>query len=394
MRINPGGSLGVDEIIGRETEIARYWSVLARQGLVLGGERRIGKTHIVKKMHALGRDGFVTVYQELEAVHSLSELVRTFHRAVRDQLDRLGKFKASALEVWEAWAPKQIKNVDLPDIERNWKALLTSAITDTLKAIGPENRLVLIWDEFPLMIHNIKARQGADSAIQLLDLLRHLRQTHPDRLRFLLTGSIGLHLVLQSLRAAGNANAPMNDMLDEVVPPMSTGDAFTLITELLRDIDPQVDRPDRFVPMEQKIFEAVGGFPFYLQHVIDRLSQLDRIPVPSDVDVAVDELVLAPNDPGHFHWNVERIKIYYDKRHATIALAILDAIAEKDRPMRLAAIVKALAHHAETPTAEDVREVSRLLCQDLCLVRIIDKKTSSYDFRWPLVKRWWQKHRL
>jgi hypothetical protein len=49
MRINPGGMLDPKEIVGRNREIARYWSVLERQGLVLGGERRIGKTHILRR---------------------------------------------------------------------------------------------------------------------------------------------------------------------------------------------------------------------------------------------------------------------------------------------------------------------------------------------------------
>lgn len=384
----------MDDIIGRETEIARYWSILERQGLVLGGERRIGKTQIVKKMHWRGRAGFATIYQELEAVHSLTELVRAIYVAVRARLGAAGKFKASALEAWEAIVPKQIKSFDLPDVERNWKALLTSAITDTMNVIGAENRLVLIWDEFPLMIYNIKTRQGADSAIQLLDLLRHLRQTNPDRLRFLFTGSIGLHLVLQSLRVAGNANAPVNDMMDETVPPMSAADAFSLATALLDDIDTRPDRAERFVPMEQKMVEAVSGWPFYLQHIADHLSQLDRPPVPDDVDNAVEELVLAPNDPAHFQYNVERIKTYYDKRFAAIALAILDTVSEKDNPVRLSAIAKAIGDQPESVTIEEIREVSDLLIRDHYLTRIADKKSSSYDFRWPLVKRWWRRHRL
>jgi hypothetical protein len=146
--------------------------------------------------------------------------------------------------------------------------------------------------------------------------------------------------------------------------------------------------------MEQRMVEAAGGWPFYLQHVADHLSQLDRPPVPEDVDAALEKLVLAPNDPAHFQYNVERIKTYYEARHAAIALAILDAIAEKDGPRRLPAIVEAIAHHAEKATTEDVRDVSRLLIQDHCLARIADKKSSSYDFRWPLVKRWWRRHRL
>ena len=50
MQINPGGRLNTRDVVGRDNEIARYWRVLERQGLVISAERRIGKTHIVLKM--------------------------------------------------------------------------------------------------------------------------------------------------------------------------------------------------------------------------------------------------------------------------------------------------------------------------------------------------------
>jgi hypothetical protein len=242
------------------------------------------------------------------------------------------------------------------------------------------------------MVHNIKMREGAESAIQLLDVLRNIRQTQPGagRLRLLLTGSIGLHHVLKSLRAQGNANAPMNDMAIETVPPMSQEDAFTLATRLLGEIDPEATRAERFVPLAREMLEVVGGFPFYLQHVADRLSQLERPPVVTDVDAAVENLVLAAEDPGNFNYNVERIKTYYDKRDADVALGILGVIAAKERPMSLTALHKAV----KGTTAEHIREVCTLLVQDHCLERVAGKKGPSYDFRWSLVKRWWQRHRL
>ena len=49
MQINPGGRLQPEDVIGRDREIARYWQVLDRQGLVISAERRIGKTHILCK---------------------------------------------------------------------------------------------------------------------------------------------------------------------------------------------------------------------------------------------------------------------------------------------------------------------------------------------------------
>ena len=50
VQINLGGRLNTRDMVGRDNETARYWRVLARQGLVIPAERRIGKTHIVLKM--------------------------------------------------------------------------------------------------------------------------------------------------------------------------------------------------------------------------------------------------------------------------------------------------------------------------------------------------------
>lgn len=82
MRINPGGRLDTRDVVGRDAEIARYWGVLERQGIVVSAERRIGKTHIVLKMRDECRSGYLPIYQDLEAVHSVAELVRSIYRTV------------------------------------------------------------------------------------------------------------------------------------------------------------------------------------------------------------------------------------------------------------------------------------------------------------------------
>ena len=73
MQINPGGRLNTKDVMGRDGEIARYWHVLERQGLVISAERRIGKTHIVLKMRDECRSGYLPIYQDLESVHSIAD---------------------------------------------------------------------------------------------------------------------------------------------------------------------------------------------------------------------------------------------------------------------------------------------------------------------------------
>ena len=94
MQINPGGRLNTKDVMGRDNEIARYWGVLERQGLVISAERRIGKTHIVLKMRDECRSGFLPFYQDLEAVHSTAELIRSIYGTVHQSLSTLPGLRA------------------------------------------------------------------------------------------------------------------------------------------------------------------------------------------------------------------------------------------------------------------------------------------------------------
>ena len=206
MQINPGGRLDIRDVVGRDAEIARYWGVLERQGLVVSAERRIGKTHIVLKMRDECRSGYLPIYQDLEAVHSIAELIRSIYGAAGQSSGTPPDLK-SRFAKWSGLLPSKIAGVDLPTVDSTWQVLLSDAF-DRLIDIADNRIVLMLWDEFPLMLHNLQRREGPDAAMQLLDHLRALRSGRADRLRFLFTGSIGLHLVLRSLRKAGNTNDP------------------------------------------------------------------------------------------------------------------------------------------------------------------------------------------
>ena len=107
-----------------------------------------------------------------------------------------------------ALVPTKIGGIRLPTTDTTWQTFLADAFDHLIK-LSNGRRLLLLWDEFPLMLHNLEQKEGSQTAIQLLDFLRALRLGRSDHIRFLLTGSIGLHLVLRSLRKAGNTNDPV-----------------------------------------------------------------------------------------------------------------------------------------------------------------------------------------
>lgn len=389
MQINPGGRLDTKDVIGRDNEIDRYWRVLQRQGLVLSAERRIGKIHILFKMGDECRSGFLPFYQDLEAVHSIADLVRSIYATVQQSSIRLPNVKARIAK-WSTLLPDKMGGIDLPTADASWQVLLTDAFDDLINIPDDNTRILMLWDEFPLMLHNLQRRAGQDTAIQLLDHLRALRLTRADRLRFLFTGSIGLHLVLRSLRKAGNTNDPVNDMLSLTVPAMAHRDTCELAEALLRETRAT---PAAIPHLARKVAKQVGGFPYYVHHVIDQLDQLRRKPELDDVSAAVDHIVYDPHDPANLNYYVTRLSSYYADDQRFIALLVLDTLARQPSPTPVPELLNLCKHRNPSLADERLRGVLTILSEDHYIVRTRCETGVTYDFRWPLIKKWWKETR-
>ena len=388
MQINPGGRLSTEDVVGRDNEIARYWRVLERQGLILSAERRIGKTHIVLKMRDECRSGYLPFYQDLEAVHSTPELIRSIYSTVHQSLSALPGLKAHVAK-WSSLLPGRIGGVELPTGDSTWQALLSEAFDDLIGIAG-DRLILMLWDEFPLMLHNLQRSEGPDSAIRLLDQLRALRLAHAGRLRFLFTGSIGLHLVLRSLRKAGNTNDPVNDMLSLTVPPMACRDTSDLAAALLKETRAARTRiPD----LASRIAREVGGFPYHVHHVVDQLDQLRRPPTPEDVSSAVDTLVYDSHDPANFNYYVNRLSSYYTADERALALLVLDTMAGLSSPTPVPELLNLCRHRNPSLADEQLGEVLTILVEDHYIEPRKCTGGASYDFRWRLVKKWWKERR-
>ena len=388
MQINPGGRLNTKDVVGRDNEIARYWRVLERQGLVISAERRIGKTHIVLKMRDECRSGFLPFYQDLESVHSTAELIRSIYGTVHQSLSTLPGLRAR-LAKWSGLLPDRIGGVHLPTGASTWQVLLSRAFDDLI-GIADDRLILMLWDEFPLMLHNLQRREGNDAAIQLLDFLRALRLARADRLRFLFTGSIGLHLVLRTLRKAGNTNDPVNDMLSLTVPPMAHRDTCDLAAALLQETRAT---PAQVPGLASRIAGEVGGFPYYVHHVVDQLDQLRRPPILQDVSSAVDSLVYDSHDPANLNYYVNRLSSYYADDERSLALVVLDTMAGLPSPTPVPELLNLCRYRDPSLADERLREVLTALAEDHYVEPRKGAGGAAYEFRWQLVKRWWKERR-
>lgn len=198
---------GPTDIIGRDDFIAVLWHILEEHGLILSAERRFGKTYVIQKMEAEPPADVLTFYQDMSDVHTAAAFTEKVCVSAKDRLNWTRKIVRQTAEVTSRLRSGKV-NIKIPSIDPSlhlpegsldlptlaalpWQVKLTAAITEIIT--GYAGRVVFFWDEVPWMIGHIQKTEGTETALELLELLRLLRQNPVLRpkLRMVYTGSIG-----------------------------------------------------------------------------------------------------------------------------------------------------------------------------------------------------------
>jgi hypothetical protein len=383
MKANPGGQIAPSEIIGRDDLIQRLWQILERQSLILSAERRIGKTSVIKKMIAEAPQDKLPIYRDLEQVHTLLEFgelvfedVERYLSGLRRTAERTRRF-ISQLSGGEFTGIFKLPTVIAP----HWKTLLTKIIEDLVE--HQDRMVIFFWDELPMMLDNIRKREGDELVMEVLNTLRALRQTHPD-LRMVFTGSIGLHHVIASIKQAGYSNAPTNDMYQEEVLPLSPGYAQELARLLLEGESIQAD------DVQGTTFAIANGVdcvPFYVHHIIDQMKQRKDATSPDAAMKIIDSFLTDQLDRWDLQHYRSRIETYYGSSECTLALDLLDILSAAETPLLFDELFNLLKTHVVTDDEETARRVLVLLQRDHYVARQVD---GAYSFRLQLIRRWWR----
>ena len=196
--------------------------------------------------------------------------------------------------------------------------------------------------------------------------------------------------MLRSLREAGSANDPVNDMLSLTVPPMARDDTCELAESLLCET---CASPVEIPRLASEIAKQVGGFPYYVHHVVDQLDQFRRQPKLEDVSVAVDRLVYDPHDPANLNYYVTRLSSYYADDQRVLALLVLDTLARQPSRTSVPELLNLCKHRNPSLADEQLRGVLTILAEDHYIEHTKCATGMAVDFRWPLIKKWWKETR-
>lgn len=377
MKANPGGEIAPAEVMGRDKLISDLWEILERQSVILSAERRMGKTSVIKKMRSDATADKLPIYRDLEDVRSPLEFVETVFKDVEKHLTRLNSTTKKTRALVSKLGGTEFSGFKFPDIAApHWKALLTETIADLVE--NQDSTVIFFWDELPYMLRNI----GDESAMELLDTLRSIRQMYP-RVRMVYTGSIGLHHVIADLKKEGYTNDPTNDMYPQDVPPLSTKDATTLARKLLQGENIVTRDIERTAVA---IADELNNIPFYIHHLIVKLKLRGG---SGDAEVIKEIIADSFDDPmnpwkmEHYH---ERIESYYDDKQRPYAMNLLDILAVANQPLFFDELFNRLKQEPETQDKEIARKVLSLLQKDY----YIQKGDLGFQFRYPLIQKYWK----
>jgi hypothetical protein len=266
--------LAPENVVGRDRLIAHIWRVLERDSALFTAERRIGKTTVMKKMQAEAPDGLTVRYLDLEKIDSPHRFVEVLLGEVRDLLSKKERTKDLLTKLPALFGGTEVGGViKLPSHSRAewWQPALEKAFACICEH-SPTATLVLLFDELPYMLQKIAVgdgdRNGSAAALAILDTLRAVRHEHSN-LRMVFSGSIGLHHVINTLRDAGCASQPTNDMETIEIGPLDLPDAKELARRLLTNAEVECDSVDEVAAELAKLADRV---PFYIERVVMRLA--------------------------------------------------------------------------------------------------------------------------
>ena len=362
-------------------------------------QRRMGKTSLVRELlRRLGERGDVeTVFVDLEDCSTAADAVVEIAagsrhirglwarlknwagRSSTTTMDRLGELGVSELRV------KLRAGVDAGRWRTQGDALLASLAKC-------EKPVVLAIDELPILVNRLLKghdyritpgrRQDTDG---FLSWLRKNAQAHPDRLRLVVSGSVGLEPILEQAELSAHANifAPFE------LRPWNEETAVACLGELAESYDLQIPASVRL-----EMFRRLRcGIPHHVQQFFDKLHEHlrregRREASLDDVKRVYTEDMLGVRGQVHLEHYQSRLRTVLGDDGYVVALELLTEAAVSDGELADASIRRYEAYRSvlHDESAARIKDVLHVLEHDGYLARQDD----GYRFVSGLVEDWWR----
>ena len=381
MKCNISTPVTGDDFYGRKVELSRANRLLdGGQSFVLSAPRRIGKSSLAKRILEQQREkGAKTIYIDLESIETKEEFIalllqRLNTAGIWNKTLNLGKSVIGKL----LKSIKSIGNVVLDFSEfSEWDGIYTN-IAD---AIDFHQNVVIVIDELSLFLQYLDKNGENDHEVKfLLNWLRGLRQKEGSNIKWILSGSIGLH----NFTGMRNLSYTINDLaildFDAMTPEEAKG--FVLA---LSDAEGLGIAESDAEYLLQKIGWAV---PYIIQLMINELINLKESEVAvsqETIDEAYDRI--AESD----YLNIWSERLLEYNGYADMARFILRELSKSEEGMAKEDLyqgyLKAFQLQDSFRLEHEMSEVLNMLERD----SYIDRAEGKRRFRSPLLRDWWKR---
>lgn len=396
-----------ENFFGREAEITALWKTLQNHDVLLLGPRRIGKTSVARELMRVAENGdwhvievnIASCTNEQSFVEKLAKCLEIHQKSWAAQvLSRLGSRLSEFLE-----RLKGVK-VGMPgsgsialDLNAAQHEDWTDLASDILRLMSDVRERWLIYvDELPVFLFSLIAADpatGVSRARRFLDWFRNDVRAMPEcsRVRWLVTGSVGLDTLVQRHRMA----ATLNSMRHETLAPFTDSVAEEMVRRLASSYGVALnsDEITSFVRAIQ------WPQPYYVQLVFHFLRQRIQATAraPRELISEAIECSVQPETDNDFHHWEERLTTQLGKVDAYRAVALLTLAARKREGAQPETLLTELQRHMSDYTADEQREkfieLRDILQRDAYWWPDETSGQRRYRFRLELLRLWWVRRR-
>jgi len=380
---NTGGAVSAENTIGRDAEIKDFWEILKTQSIALFAERRFGKSSILRKMETEGKDNFVVIYKPVEGFSTIDGFVSAIIERVKEKglIDESFTKKLENVYNKASGIVDEVGTVKFKKIQYAWQNQLLY-LFEKLIAKNEDKVIVLMLDEFSIFIDKLEIKKAAD-------VIGFFRDVTFDEqfgaIRFVYCGSIGIDLVLDKIKKDINIGEPINHMRKYELQPFTEDNALyfcrclNLGCKLSIEDDLLVD-----------IYQRTDRIPFFIDIVFNKLRN-HNVCGTKEIDTAFEEIIDDTKGKDSIKHFCDRIDDYYP--NPDISNYILNFISNSHQISLENEICNSVSLSIEGVNRLKINKELERLRNDGYLIRVIDENQRFYDFKFSLLKLWWQRNK-
>jgi len=399
------GTIPANQIVGRDKDIISLLRLLRSQSVSLEEMRRMGKTLLLLKLTylcnknllppELKREKFKARYFSFQGKQNFGEVIDALHKELKDfkewyQIDftKTYNYIKSAFSIPEIEIGGAKFSLNLPEYKKSWKEIFNKTLEDIAEAQAKtDGKLILIFDELPIMLWEWYKEGKHEDAMELLDMLRERRQMLETKgIRFIYCGSIGIKVVLNTFRTDFKyTGEPTNEMAEFSLKPFSKEESdFLCECFLLSDF--KLTNEEKPVCLKL-VHDLSNGLPFYISQIFNLLqTEFDYEITEGNIQAAYGLILTDPKYHKAFKQLMDRIEIYYSATKRAEMIKILNEVSRLDDFIS----EEELFTRLDIPDENAFNESLYILLSDHYLTREFRGEQRFYKFRYQLFKKWWR----